>query len=372
MIEQRKNFIVNSVYVALWGFMIFIIVKFTLDHLMPFVVGFLIAFLLKPIVRKLDEKFGKNKWVSILVTVLFYSLVLVVLTWAIFSLAALVQYYIPIGQIFVEDTLIPMGNELLAWFENIIGNLDPKASALFERGFQEVMNAFESIVNFVSKGALAWVTALVSSTPRLLVAIILSVISSFFFSMDYEEIRDNMLKLMPENSRPVVMGIVQDFVSLIKRYFVIYGKLLSVTFVELTIGFLILRVSSPLPLALGVAFLDILPVLGTGTVLIPWFVYELVIGSPRLALGLIILYAVITTVRYALEPRIIGKEMGIHPLLTLVSIYIGLKFFGFMGLFIFPIMVTIVVNMHKDNRFNFASFFKGEVSDSNVSGDPQN
>lgn len=360
MIEQRKNFIINSIYVALWGLLIYIGLKFTFGHLMPFVVGFFIASALKPIVRKLDEKLGKNKWVSVVVTILFYSLILVVLTWAVFSTIALVQHYIPVAQVFAEQTLLPMGNELLVWFEKLIGNLDPKMSDLFETGVTELMAAFQSVINIVSKNALSWVTTVVSSTPRLLIAILLAVISSFFFSMDYEEVTDNLLKMIPVKTRTILIEAHRDFSTLIKRYFVIYGKLLSLTFVELSIGFLILRVNNPFGLAVIIAFMDILPVLGTGTILLPWFVYELVIGSPRLALGLIALYGIITAVRYALEPRIIGKEMGLHPLLTLVSIYIGLKFFGFVGLFGFPIAVTIVVNLHKENKFNFIDFFKGD------------
>lgn len=366
MIEQRKNFIINSIYVALWAALIFVGLRFTFDHLMPFVVGFMIAAILKPAVRKLDDRFGKNKWVSILVTVLFYGLILFALTGVTLYLISLVQTYIPQMQKFAEGTIMPMANEMIHWFENLVGNLDPSFGNFIERGLAEMMNALVVVLDLISKSAVSWVTNVVASTPKLLVSILLAVISSFFFSMDYEEVVDQLLMMVPRKARLVLIEVNSNFTSLIKKYFVIYGKLLSITFIELSIGFLVLRVKNPFGLALLVAVMDILPVLGTGTVLIPWTIYELILGNPKLAIGLFVLYALITAIRYALEPRIIGKEMGLHPLLTLVSIYIGLKFFGFVGLFGFPIAVTIVVNMHKENKFSFLSFFKGEWEDAEV------
>src|SRR5699024_3749916 len=108
------------------------------------------------------------------------------------------------------------------------------------------------------------------------------------------------------------------------------------------------------------AIVDILPVLGTGTVLLPWAFYEIIVGSAGLGFGLLILYGIISTIRYILEPRVVGKQIGLHPLLTLVSIFIGVKFMGFWGLFIFPILVTILVTMHKENQLNIKAFFAGE------------
>lgn len=360
MIEKRKDFIINCLYLAIIGLISFVIIKFTFDHLMPFVVGFMIAFILKPIVRKLDEVFGHNKWVGVIVAILFYTLVLVLITWAIFGSIALIQQTIPSAENFMNTTLIPMANEVIAWFEEALSNLDPRMTTLVDRGITEFMNALERILDFISSSALSWITVVVSSTPKILIAIILSVISSFFFSMDYELIVGNLLSLIPEKVRKLILSIKNDFTGLIAKYLLAYGKLMSLTFIELAIGFTILRVKGPISLAAIVSIVDILPVLGTGTVLLPWAFYEIIVGSAGFGFGLLILYGIISTIRYILEPRVVGKQIGLHPLLTLVSIFIGVKFMGFWGLFIFPILVTILVTMHKENQLNIKAFFVGE------------
>lgn len=361
MIENRKNFIVNSIYVAIIASVTFVILKFTVNHLMPFVIGFMIAFLLKPIVRKLDDVFGQNKWVGVLVTILFYSLVLFLIIWGIFGSIAFIQHAIPKAEQFTNSTVIPMANEVIDWFEKAITNLDPKMTAIVDRAITEFMNAFEKILNFVSSGALSWITVVVSSTPKILIAIVLSVISSFFFSMDYEYIVGKLLALLPASGDAFLLDLKNDFSRLIGKYMIAYGKLMFLTFIELSVGFMVLRIKSPIYLAAIISLVDVLPVLGTGSVLIPWAVYEILVGSTSLGIGILIVYGVVTVVRNVLEPRVVGKQIGLHPLLTLVSIYIGVKFMGFWGLFVFPIFVTIFVQMHKENRLNLKGFFLAQT-----------
>lgn len=361
MVEKRRSFLINSLYVGLLGLITVVIFKFTVSNLMPFVVGFLIAFLLKPIVRKLDDVFGKNKWISIIVTILFYTLVLFLLTWLVFATIAFIQGFIPVAESFVDNALMPKMYELLDWFEGLVQNIDPNLTELVDRGIAELLIAFENILNVASKTALAVVTQLVGSAPKLFVSIILAVISSFLFSIDYEEIIETMFSLMPKSLAKLTFEVKANFNDLIGKYFLAYFKLMSLTFVELSIGFLILRIPSAIPLAALISLVDILPVLGTGTVLLPWALYEFVIGTPTLGIGLAVIYGVITTVRYSLEPRMIGKEIGLHPLVTLISIFLGLRFFGFWGLFLFPIAVTIIVTMHQEKKVNFVGFFNGDV-----------
>lgn len=361
MIEQRKNFIINSLYLTIMGIVLVAMFKFTFNHLMPFVVGFFIAFILKPIVRKFDHIFGQQKWIGVLVTILFYSLVLFLIVWAIFGAIGLIQHAIPLAQMFFDTKLVPMANELMMWAESFASNLDPRFISIVERGMNELMNALETILNYISSGALTWITAIVSSTPKILVAIILSVISSFFFSMDYDSISDTMLKVFPFEVQRFILDFKNNFVALISQFFLAYGKLMALTFVELAIGLIIFRVNNPISRAAIISLVDILPVLGTGTVLIPWGVYELLVGSTSLGIGLIILYVLISAVRYVLEPRVVGKQIGLHPLLTLVSIYIGVKFIGFWGIFVAPVVVTIFVTMIKNDELNFRGYFRGEA-----------
>ena len=100
-------------------------------------------------------------------------------------------------------------------------------------------------------------------------------------------------------------------------------------------------------IALLTAIVDILPVLGTGTVRIPWAAAMLILGNFPLGIGLLILYAIITVVRQMLEPRVVGKQIGLYPLVTLVCMFVGTYLFGFVGLFGLPIIATVLVQLNQ-------------------------
>lgn len=118
----------------------------------------------------------------------------------------------------------------------------------------------------------------------------------------------------------------------------------------LLIGFLILRIKNALFIALFVSVLDILPIIGVGTLLIPWGIFEIAIGNKFVGIGLIILFLVNAIIRQFLEPKIIGKSLNIHPIVTLIMIYVGYSLFGIMGLVILPaiaVLLSIVLGGNK-------------------------
>lgn len=360
MIEKRKDFLINCAYLLVNVVIVFLIFKFTTNYLMPFVIGFLIAFLLKPIVRKLNEWFGQNKLLSILVIVLFYILVAALIIFLVFKSVSLVQSFIPRIDGFYNHTLLPMVMNISEWIEETTQKLNPELVEYIEVALKQFTDSLGLIVETVSKVALGWVTLVVSSAPSLLISIMISVISSFFFTLDYQPIVNTVLNTMPPKARMLVLEVKSNFGSIIGKYLKAYSLLISLTFVELTIGFWILRLGNPIGRAALIAVIDILPVLGTGTILIPWALYELILGEAFIGIGILVMYAIITVIRNILEPRIIGKQIGLHPLATLVSIFVGVKLLGFWGLFLFPIAVTIIKTLHDEGKVDIVRFFRNE------------
>lgn len=359
-VEKRKNFLINLMYLGVILFMFFLGVKFTLKNLMPFVIGFLIATILKPLVRKLDTMFKPNKIVSILVNIAFYIVVALLITWAVFGGVAFVQRNIPVMERYLNNTVLPMINELLIYFEQFTDSLDPDVTAIINNVINDLMNNLKGLIESFSKFTLALITGVLSSAPKIMISILLTVISSFFFSLDYQLVIDSFVKLLPDKFQILMDDVRVIFSELIGKYFIAYGKLILLTFVELSIGFLLLGIDSPFVLAAVISVVDILPVLGTGTILIPWALYELVLGTPTLGLGIVVIYAIITVIRNVLEPKLVGAEIGLHPLMTLVSIYIGLTLFGFVGLFVVPISVTILKRLIDEGTLSIKAFFDGE------------
>ena len=130
--------------------------------------------------------------------------------------------------------------------------------------------------------------------------------------------------------------------STVLKYIKSYMILMVITFVELSAGFLILGIEYAIGLAALIALIDLLPVLGTGGVLIPWLIINIILGNYGLAISLLVLYVVITVIRNILEPKIIGQQIGVHPLAMLVSMYVGLRLFGFVGVFAMPILLVVI------------------------------
>lgn len=119
--------------------------------------------------------------------------------------------------------------------------------------------------------------------------------------------------------------------------------LMIITFIELSIFLSIMRVRNSVIIAAFISLIDILPVLGTGTVLYPWGIISMISGNSALGISLIIAQLIMTIIRNIIEPRIIGTHTGLNPILTLASIYIGTKLFGFIGMYVFMLIIIMAV-----------------------------
>ena len=122
-----------------------------------------------------------------------------------------------------------------------------------------------------------------------------------------------------------------------------------ITFIVMLVGLVILRRPYALLLAFIIALLDCLPVIGVGTILLPWSLYELIFGERYIGIGLVVLFILYEIVRQFAEPRIVGKNLGIHPIITLVLIYVGYSLFGIVGLLFVPI-ATVLINIVTGER----------------------
>lgn len=349
-IEKRKKFIIDFMYWILILGLGFTLLRFTTQYLMPFVVGFLISFILKPIVTKITDKLGDKKWVSLLVIMAFYTVFALLMFWLFVGAFTGVQKFAKTLPAFYENTLYPALEQLLLFFSQFIENLSPNILSVLEEVSASLLNSLDEIVKMVSGGALNGLTKLVSAVPSLLISILVAIISSFFFTIDYQEAVRKPLSMIPKKQRTLILDIKDGLVSVLGKYLRAYALLMTLTFVELSIGFVILKVNNPIGLAAIIAAVDILPVLGTGGVVIPWMIVEAVTGNGSFALGLLVLYLVITVIRNILEPKVIGDQIGLHPLLTLMSIFVGVKLFGFAGLIGLPIGITILKRLHDEGK----------------------
>lgn len=199
-------------------------------------------------------------------------------------------------------------------------------------------NMLEEIKNQIGKFAASAIKAL----PEIFLYILVTIVASIFISSRLDRTSRLLIGLVPEKYRDRAVLVKKNMFCALKAYFKAYSVIYLITFAELFLGLSLMRKSNSLVLALLIAAVDILPIFGVGTVLIPWAVFELGAGSRAMALALIVLYVIIAAVREFAEPKIIGKSIGLSPLVTLLVMFAGYKAFGVAGMILAPIAAVAV------------------------------
>ena len=198
--------------------------------------------------------------------------------------------------------------------------------------------------------AARWLT---SNLPALLVSFFIWVVASIFLSIDYDKVTAFFQRQIPRRHQNLARDIRELCHTTLFRMLRAYLLLMLLTFAGLSIGFLLLRIPYALPLAALISLMDILPVLGVGTALIPWALAELVLGDFHLFIGLGLLYVVVSLVRNILEPRVVSHQIGLHPLVTLFFMFLGLRATGSLaGMLLFPLVVMIVKQLQDAGKIH--------------------
>lgn len=200
-----------------------------------------------------------------------------------------------------------------------------------------LVSSASSIANFVARRAVS--TAI--SVPQIILFVTLSIMGTFYMSTDKDRILGYFKGLLPERASKVMGQMKKGLFRAVAGQLKAQVILTTVLFLELLVGLSILRVNYALLLALVIALLDALPVIGSGLFLIPWSLFGFVTGDMRIGIGMLLLYGVGIVVRQLLEPRVVGAQLGIYPLATMMSMYAGFVFFGFLGMLFGPMIFML-------------------------------
>ena len=350
-VEQMRSFIIKFVYYTLLIVLAYCILKFVVPFFMPFLLAFLIAMLLKSPTNYLSRRFKlRRNIIAVVLLILFYALVIALFTLLGAKLGAAATDGFKALPAFYSSTIEPALYQVQSWLGGFIQRLDPTLQSMLTSLNQNIVTSLGSAVSSISSSAVSSLTGFASHVPSFFVKSLLLVIASFFFVVDYYKVTSFLANLLPPKGKAMLFRIKSNGVDTMLKFARAYAILLTITFIELSIGLSILGVHGAVLIALGTALVDILPVLGTGTILIPWALYQLFSGNFFLGFGLAILYAIITVVRQILEPRIVGGQIGLYPLLTLVCMFIGAQLFGFWGMFALPIGLTIYLQLWREEH----------------------
>lgn len=322
---------------------------------MPFLIAFILSLIIEPAIRFMMKK---AKWSRKTSSIFIFSIV---------------SGLILGGIIWGGITLFSEASSLL---HELNGYVD-KAYQLFQKftkGFQfdkirlpnEISQIIQSstggILNTVSawvRNALNGLINVVTSIPTIAIYFVVTVMALYFMCVDKVYILDQIEHHMPKTWVIRVGKHLRDLIKTLGGYLKAEATLILVSFFISIIGLYILKIAGfniefPLLMAIFIGFVDALPILGSGTVMVPWAIISSLNGDLKLGIAIVVLFIIMSIIRQFLEPRLVSKNIGVHPIFTLIAMYTGFKFMGVIGMLVGPIVLIILKNV-------FATFIDGGV-----------
>lgn len=340
--ETKKNRLIGLLYFSVIIVLYYAFFKWVFAWTVPFLIGLVLGLALNPLIEFLVRKTRIKRG--------FVCFVLLLAVWAaagflLFKLGQVVYSQAKNLLEFISSAdLKKLSESVSGFFGNAVRAEDVENvfSSLFEQGISGVVGAASSLLG----------TAMdfLAKVPELILFFVAAVMSSYFFAADLPKIKKTLARLVPKQKRFDYMETKEFFSGKLLHLLLAYMLIMTITFGELLLGLLFLRVDYAVLIALVVAVLDILPVIGTGTILIPWGIIEIIKGNYTLGAGILVLCAIISVVREIIEPRIVGSRLGLSPLLSLVLMYCGLKLFGVLGMFVVPLTMIYLKFLNDTDR----------------------
>jgi len=374
--QARLDRLIDIAYYALILAAFYLFMKYVFWLVFPFLFSFFVAVTLQKPMNYAHRKIRlKKSFTAIALVLLFYVVILIIIAligvrvWdgAKAFMDYLGQQLKNLPELFkgleqqINQLIAPLPdsieNFISTWMANLNSNLfgDPAALAEAAAETGEAAAAGSDMLGSLLSSILEWfkapmngMLAVAGQIPVLAFTLVITVISSFFMTTSYDSIVNFIKRQLKPDAHKALSAAKRILFSSLGKLARSYLTIMFVTFCELCLGLTLLRLCKAydgrwlIPVAAATALVDILPVLGTGSVILPWAIYSLIMKRIGMGVGLLVMWVVIIVVRQVLEPKLVASNLGLPPVVTLAGMYIGLQLFGFVGLFIMPILLILL------------------------------
>lgn len=383
--QKRWSFIVNTLYFGLFIAAFYFFMKYAFWTVFPFIFAFVVAAVLQKPLKLLTKSEKAPKGViSAGLSLFVFGIIITAFVLGgvriVYSIKDLITYFTDRCSNLVEffDVLktgylgLEIAQILPAEANNAITSGIDSVSEYISSG-----DIFTALTSNVSK-FISPIGSVISTVPNFIVGFVVSAVATCFMTSTYDDIKSFIIRQFSEENQYKVRRAKYILLSSVGKMIKAYIGIIFITTVEVFVGLSILKLIGVLDgshifiISFIIACIDIIPVLGTGTVVLPWSVYSFVTGNIGMGIGLIVIYAVITVIRQFIEPKLVAGQVGISPVVTIIAMFIGIKIFGAVGIFILPLLVIIInllndegiihVFNKKDHTKNDAQSEKTEVS----------
>lgn len=316
---------------------------------MPFIIGMVVALVFRRLIDFITNKTHfKRTFVSIIVLIIFYALVIFLISMIGFKVFTFFKDLILGLPTLYNESIHPAFQKAT---DDLI-NRFPAVTPYVNDFLQNINDSIASFLSNTSTTILGTVTGLAGQLPVLLIRLIFTIVASFFFTIDYYRISSFVIKQFNGSRKEMFYKLKDNGIGTLGKFAKAYSAIISITFLELSFGFLILGIPNAFLFGVLIAIIDIMPIIGTGAVILPWSIIAFVMGNPKIGVGMLVIYIVITCVRQILEPKIVGQQIGLHPIITLILMFIGAQLMGILGLLLLPIIATIIKKFNDEGTIH--------------------
>lgn len=328
--------------------------------LAPFIIALLLAIIIDPLVNWLQKHLRLHRGWSVLLSLLLViggigGVLVAILSQVARQLAGLYELA-NANSANIVFNFTKMLNDLQLAYLRL--NLPPDLQQSFVNSLSVVVTKVEHLLS----GAASGLVDVLINLPQVLIFMLIVAIATFFIAYDWPTLRHKVLALIPSRQKSQASFLFNDLIHTFVGFLKAEATLVSITALWYVVGLKVLGNDYALTIGLIVGLFDILPVLGPGAIIIPWLIWEFIVGNIKMGIGLLVVYALASVVRQLLEPRILGNNIGLHPLVTLLSLYVGLQLGGVVGMIAAPVLVVFVMSLFKAGVFDDIKWFKKHSS----------
>ncbi|MGH4137493.1 sporulation integral membrane protein YtvI [Clostridium sp.] len=334
-----------TIFFVLYTF-VFIIFFGTIGYTLPFVLALILASLLKIPTKFLMRKLKiKSAMASLFTTTIFFTLIIVLLSLIITTITS---ESIQLGKN-IQSYFSLNKNNILDFFSNMQSyykNLDPSILTNIESNVSNYITKTINISMDASTKIFSLTLGFMSAIPYILMVLLFTLLTTYFFTKDLSSSSKQIFDLIPSKNGDRIHYIFDESKKMFKNYLLSYLLIITITFLETLVVFLVFKVKYAITLSILCGIFDLLPIFGIGAIYIPLIIIFFISGNYVAALGLLISYIIITIVRQIIEPKIVSSSLGINPVAVLAAIFIGLKANGLIGM-LFCMFLVVFYNILK-------------------------
>ncbi len=362
IVDKRKSFIINFLYFAVIIGLYYFTIKYAFGYIFPFVFAAALSVFLQKPINKLKKKLHIESHKAISFILVLLIVVIVVSLIVIAGILIFDELRDFVSFLFEQfSSMTDVKNTIEEYLTHTVLKLpvalQDNVMNIIDRLFESLDGTGEEFDFSVFSAPLSGAWSIVKNMPSAMLSFIVTIISCFFITADYQNIRSLILGFFTEEKRERLISAKHTITYGVGRMFKAYATIMLITFTEMFLGLYLMKVIGLFDgnyiaiISFVTCVVDIVPVLGTGTVLIPWALYNLLFADVKFGIGLLVIYAVITVIRQVIEPKLVANQAGLPAIVTIMAMFVGAKLFGAFGVIILPFTVIIVKFLYDEGIF---------------------